>query len=80
MSGYKYLRKWETRLAKIVQYSNTAHQITFVCECVSIRLHVAVLLSKDVDVIVTFTSVPVALIIAHLSGFWRRIHREIGPG
>ena len=48
-----------------------AHQIAFVRECVSIRLHVAVLLSEDVDVLFTFASIPAALVVAHSSGFGR---------
>ena len=67
---------WYSRVAK----SNTrdmAHQIAFVRECVSIRLHVAVLLSEDVDVLVTFASIPAALVIAHSSGFGRRNHRAL---
>ena len=45
-----------------------AHQIAFMRECVSIRLHVAVLLSEDVDVLVTFASIPAALVIVRRHG------------
>lgn len=53
------------------------HQITFVRERVSIRLHVVVLLSKGVDVLISFASIPASLVIDYSSGFGRRIHCEI---